>query len=305
MVQYSCRLRYSDFRLEENDMKNLALVFLVACLTACAPAAAASPTADPTATERATPAPTFTPSPTFAATSTPPPGGPCDNPLVPLAIGNHWKYRVTTESGSREYDLRVLERRDSGNILMLVEFADQDKSVQERVVCLDGAIEDFPLFVMDMLFAERLNKFMNTYHDRGLYAPSHAALAENGWALDWEVFYLTEDSAGITNPAGGPGLIFVQSSPIDIVFRMDGSREAVTVPAGEYPQALKVSHDFTVTTTVGSGGGHLIIETTHWYEPYVGLVRAELDKATLSTSQQELSVPMMSILELIEFTPGN
>jgi hypothetical protein len=224
---------------------------------------------------------------------------------VPLVIGSQWKYRVTTESGEREYTLKVLERVDSGNVLMLVEFADQEKSVRERVVCLDGAIEDFPLFVMDMLFADRLNKFMNTYHDRGLYAPAHTSLAENGWAQDWEVFYLTEDDAVIKSPFGPPDLIVGISSPIDIAFRMDGSREVVTVPAGEFPAALKVSHDFTLSATLGASGGHLIIETTHWYEPYVGLVRAQLDKATLSTNGQELSIPMKSILELIEFTPGN
>jgi hypothetical protein len=172
-------------------------------------------------------------------------------------------------------------------------------------VCLEGVIEDFPLFVMDMLFADRLNKFMNTYHDRGIYAPSHATLAENNWILDWEVFYLTEDGALIKNPIGPPDLVIGISSPINIDFRMDGSREPVIVPAGEFPQAMKVSHDFTVSATQGASGGHLIIETSQWYEPYVGLVRAQLDKATLSTNGQKFSVPMTSVLELIEFTPGN
>jgi len=276
------------------------VVFLLA--SACAPAVVPSPVAvsTPTATETSTPIP----SPTFTLTPTPPPDGPCDNPLVPLVIGNQWKYRVTTESGERQYTLQVLERVDSGNILMLVEFADQEKSVQERVVCLNGAIEDLPLFVMDMLFAERLNKFMNTYHDRGIYAPSHASLVENGWVMDWEVFYLTEEGALIKNPIGPPDLVIDISSPIEILFQMDGSRETVNVPAGEFPQALKVSHDFTVSATQGPSGGHLIIETTQWYEPYVGLVRAQLDKATLSTNGQKFSVPMTSILELIEFTPG-
>jgi hypothetical protein len=109
----------------------------------------------------------------------------------------------------------------------------------------------------------------------------------------------------IKSPFGPPDLIIGISSPIDIAFRMDGSHEAVTVPAGEFPQALKVSHDFTVSATLGGSGGHLIIETTQWYEPYAGLVRAQLDKATLSTDLQKMSVPMKSILELIEFTPGN
>jgi len=286
-------------------MRKAALLYFVFILSACAPAVVQTSTPLPKATDTATSTPTPNPSPTFTITPTPAPNGPCDNPLVPLVIGNQWKYRVTTESGEKEYNLKVLERRDSGNILMLVEFGDQDTTVQERVVCLNGAIEGFPLFVMDMLFADRLNKFMNTYHDTGLYAPSHASLAENGWVLDWKVFYLTEEGAQIKNPNGPPDLLIGPSSPINILFHMDGSREAVTVPAGEFPQALNVTHNFTLSATLGSYGGHLTLETTQWYEPYVGLVRAELDSASYTMGGPRLSVPMKSILELVEFTPGN
>jgi len=286
-------------------MKRAAMLILIVVLSACAPDIAESPTPQPQATATQTSTSTPIPTPTSTVTPTPPPNGPCDNPLVPLVIGNQWKYRVTTDSGEREYSLKVLERVDSGNILMRVEFADQEKSVQERVVCLNGVIEDFPLFVMDMLFAERLNKFMNTYHDRGIYAPDHASLAAKNWTMEWQVYYLTEDGARITNPLGPPDLNIGQSAPIDIAFNMDGTREPVSVPAGGFPQALKVSHDFTVSATWGSYGGHLTIETTQWYEPYVGLLRAQVDKASYSIGIQESGIPWNSVLELIEFTPGN
>lgn len=281
-------------------MKKVALFFLVFILIGCAPAPVPSPT--PTVTNTVTPAPTITSSPT--ATPTPVPDGPCDNPLIPLVVGSHWTYRVTTEGGEKIYNLRAVERQDVGNIVTVVEFGDEEQSVQERVVCLDGVIEDFPLFVMDMLFADRLNKFMNTYHDRGIYAPAYTSFAETGWVLDWQAFYLTEDGALIENPMGPPDLVIGSSSPIDLTFQMDGSREAVTVPAGEFPQALKVLHNFTVSGTLGSGGGHLTLETTQWYEPYVGLVRAQVDSASFTTGGQKLSVPWKSILELVEFTPG-
>ena len=289
-------------------MKRAVLLLLVLVLAACVPAAAPSAAPVLIATEKATPPTTMTSVPTFTLTPapTPPPDGPCDNPLVPLAIGNQWKYRVTTDSGEKIYNLNAVNRQDAANILMLVEFGDEEKSVQEQVICSNGAIEGFPLFVMDMLFADRLNKFINTYHDKGIYAPAYASFAERGWVLDWEAYYLTEEGAQIKNPMGPPDLFLLPSSPIDLVFQMDGSQEAVTVPAGEFPQALKVHHEFTVSATLGTGaGGHLIVATTQWYEPYVGLVRARLDKATLFTNGQDLSVPMTSILELIEFTPGN
>ena len=287
-------------------MKKVVFTILVLILTACAPAAL--PSAKPTLTATSTVTPTITPSvtPSPTMTPTPFPNGPCDNPLVPLVIGNHWTYRVTTDNGEKIYNLKAVERRDSGNILMLVEFGDEEKSVQERVVCLNGVIEDFPLFVMDMLFADKLNNFMNTYHDNGIYAPAHASFAETGWILDWQAYYLTEEGAQIKNPMGPPDLFLLPSSPIDLTFQMDGSREAVTVPAGEFPQALKVLHNFTLSATLGTGsGGHLTLDTTQWYEPYVGLLRAQVDSASYTTGGQKLSVPLKSVLELVEFTSGN
>jgi hypothetical protein len=288
---------------EEVEMKRFVFLVLILILTACAPAVLP---ATPTATGTATLVPTLTLTPTSTATMTPTPvpNGPCDNPLIPLAVGNQWTYRVTTDGMEKIYHLRAVEQKDIGNIVTVVEFGDEQQSVQEKVVCLNGVIEDFPLFVMDMLFADRLNKFMNTYHDQGLYAPSYALLADTGWALDWQAFYLTEDIATIQNPLGGDNLSIVQSSEMDLTFHTDGTREAVTVPAGEYPQALKVLHSFTMTATWGSNGGHLIIDTTQWYEPYVGLVRAQVDTASFSMGIQKAGIPWNSVLELVGFTLG-
>jgi hypothetical protein len=236
------------------------------------------------------------------------PNGPCDNPLVPLVIGNHWTYRATTESGEKIYTLRAVERKDIGNIVTVVEFGDGEQSVQEPVVCLDGVIENFPLFVMDMLFGDKLNQLFNTYHDTGIYAPAHPTFVEKDWMLSWEVKYLTEDMAYIKNPIGGSDLVVLQSSPMDLIFETDGTREPVKVPAGEFPQALKVLHTFNLTVTItlptGGTGGLLTLYTTQWYEPYVGLIRAQLDSASLRMGTQEFNVPMKSTVELVEFTPG-
>jgi hypothetical protein len=242
-------------------------------------------------------------------TPTPVPDGPCDNPLVPLVIGNHWTYRAITDNGEKIYNLKAVKRQDSGNILMLVEFGDEEQSVQEQVVCMDGAIENFPLFVMDMLFADKLNKLFNTYHDTGIYAPAHQTFVSNNWKLSWEAKYITEDDAYIKNPLGGSDLVVLQSSPMDLFFETNGTREPVTVPAGEFSQALKVSHTFNLTVTItlptGGTGGLLTLYTMQWYEPYVGLVRAQLNSASLRIGTQEFNVPMQSTVELVEFTYGN
>ncbi len=282
------------------------LLSLVLILTACAPAVTApSPAVVPTST----PLPTATV--TAAPTSTPVPSGPCDNPLLPLTTDNEWTYRVTTESGEALYTLKALNRDDGGNIVINVEFTNQKTGavVVEPVVCLDGAIENFPLFVLDMHFSNYLSDDFNTYHDTGIYAPGYPTLAEQNWSMTWGAKYLTEDYINIKNPMGGSDIVVVQSSFIDLAFETDGTREAVSVPAGDYPQALKVRHStsFPVTLTLPTGGmgGVLTLNTTQWYEPYVGLVRAQVDKASLSFNQQEVTIPVLNLIELVEFKVGS
>jgi hypothetical protein len=290
-------------------MKKGLLLFVTFALTACSAAATPSPRVP--ATDTALPISTATPSPTATPTPTPVPSGPCDNPLVPLAVGNQWTYRAATESGESLFTLKSLERQDAANIVVVVEFTDQknNNTVHEPVVCQDGAIQNFPLFVMDMLFTDYLNKLFNTYHDKGDYAPAYSSFVEQDWVMDWQAEYLTEEGAVIKNPMGGSSLLISQSSPINLSFQMDGSREPITVPAGEFPQAIKVSHSFTLPTTVtlltGGSGATRSIYTTQWYVPYVGLVRAQVDSASLALGVQDISVPLKGSIELTEFMKGN
>ena len=287
-------------------MKNSLFLLCLWLLMACAPVPTPLPTNPPTVTLKptATLTSTFTPAP--SATPSPVPSGPCDNPLVPLVVGNHWTYRATTGNGESIYTLDALERQDDRTIVVLMDFNDltRGQSVQERVVCLDGAIDNFPLFVMDMLFADQLEKLLNTYHESGAYAPPYAFFADKNWIANWESDYLTEDSAVIRNPAFDQSLIISSSSPIALMFQMDGTREPLKVPAGDFPTALKVSHSFELNATIGNSAGVLTVHTTQWYEPYVGLLRAQVDSATLEAYGQSFEISLPSIVELMEYTPG-
>lgn len=285
-------------------MKKILSLVLLLVLAACSPTISVPPTVPPTSTLVPTPTAIVMP------TSTPVPNGPCDSPLLPLMTGSEWTYRVTTESGESLYTLKALNRDDGRNVIIMVEFTDQKNgiTVLEPVVCMDGAIENFPLFVMDMHFSNYLVNYFNTYHESGIYAPSYQTLVENNWSMDWTLKYLTEDYVNIKNPMGGSDLVVMQSSVIDLSFETDETREAVIVPAGSYPQALKAQHSFsipvTLTLSTGGTGGVLTMDTTQWYESYVGLVRAQVDKASLSFNQQEVTVPVVSTIELVEFKAG-
>ena len=283
-------------------MKKISSLFLLLVLTACSANSPMPPTVTPTHT--------VVPTATITPTATPVPNGPCISPFLPLTTGNEWTYRVISGSGESLYTLKTLGRNDGRNIIVMVEFTDQKNNVTvvEPVVCMDGAIENFPLFVMSMYFADYLEKDFNTYHDTGTYAPSYQTLLENDWAMNWDLEYLTEGVAQLKSPMDGQTLSVVESSFINLTFEMDGTREDVTVPAGNYPQALKVLYSFSFPVTLylltESTGSMLAVHTTQWYEPYAGLVRAQVDSASMLLYGQDVDVPMVSTIELVEFKKG-
>jgi hypothetical protein len=290
-------------------MKKAALLCLLLVVTACGTAVPPQPTSTPSPTETSTPVPT----PTVTPTATPVPDGPCDNPLVPLGAGQTWQYRVTTPGGESLYTLKSLDVRDIGNIVAEVEFTDHknDATLRELVVCQQGAIQNFPLYLMSMFFADYLDRILDTVHDTGTYAPAYPTLTGQDWAMDWQAVYLTENAAYLTNPLGGPDIFILESFPVSLAFQTDGSRETLTTPAGTFEQALVVRQSFSLMVSVtdpGSGTGtpgKLTVQTTQWYEPYVGLVKGRIDSVLLATINAEYNAPIESTLELIGYVPGD
>jgi hypothetical protein len=289
------------------------IISLALLLSSCAPAQM-EPTALPTSvplTETALPTETSTSTPEPTATSTPVPNGPCDNPLVPLVTGNQWEYLVSGGQESYPYTLTVGKRADIGNINIYVELLDQkrNRDINELVVCQEGAIDNFPLYVMSMVLSDYLDGILNTYKDSGKYAPSYAYLAQGNWFGAWQSGYLVEEKVSIVDPAGGSSLLLLPNSPIDVWFQAEGKYEPVTVPAGTFPQALVVLNDYTMQIAVTIGGintsGELVIHMKQWYVPFVGLVRAEVTSNSMSLlADQGAGMPIHNVLELTRFTPG-
>jgi len=218
-------------------------------------------------------------------------------------------YRVTTLSGESQFSLTSLGIQHGANIVALVEYSDQKNNlnITKSVICEAGAIVNYPLFVLNMLFSPFLDKYISAYHASGDYAPNYQSLIRDNWGLNWQSSYSTENEAYLGNPTGQADLYIPVDTQIDLYFSLNSARESVTVPAGDFQQALKMTQDVSLPvtlTTAGSGSGigdSLKIEMTQWYEPYIGLLRAQITSATLNGSY---NLPVESTLELVEFTPG-
>jgi len=283
-----------------------ALLLVVLLVSACSPAPTpVLPTETPLP-------PTITPTLTASPTPTAVPDGPCDNPLVPLVTGNEWQYRVSGGSEAADFTLRVLERADIGNINIGVQIIDHkhQREIQELVICDEGTIVNFPLYLMSMLLVDQLKGVLDTYHfhQSGPYAPSYAELAGSGWSYSWKPEYLLEENAYLVNPTGGADLAILSSSPIHLDVRMDGGFQSIDIPAGITQEAILVRVVYQMAVTIVEGGagsaGSLDIHTSQWYVPFVGLVRAQIDSTLLEYYGQVFSAPITSVLELTSFTPG-
>ncbi len=288
----------------------VALVILFVSISACSPGQLFGPTLTATPTITLTPTITATPTNTPTLTATPVPDGPCDNPLLPLGTGDQWTYRVTTMRGESRFRLTSLGIQKGANIVALVEYSDpkNNLTIRDSVICQEGAIVNYPLFVLNMLFSDYLDKYIDTYHESVDYAPNYQSLIQNNWAMNWQAGYLTENEVYLRDPSGGIDLFIPFNTHIELSFYLNSSWESVTAPVGNFPQALKITQDFYLPvtfTTPGSGagiGGSLKIITTQWYEPYIGLVRAQITSAFFNGT---VNLPIEGTLELVEFAPGN
>ncbi len=278
-------------------------------LTACSAGDVSDPVVtipDPTAVSSPTP----TLPPTETPTPTPVPSGPCDNPLLSLRVGNEWLYQSTSPMGTSTQILRVTEWNQDFdlNAIIAMENLDSGITTSDWVTCREGgAIEDFPLFFISMQLGDYLDSVLNTYYQSGLYSPSYAVFAENDWLLNWKARYLTEEGAHFKGLTQSVGLGFGASSPIDLTFETAGEYEPVTVPAGTFPQALKIYFSFKLSTTIStpdlSAGAPLTVRTTQWYAPFIGLIRSQVDSATVELMPgQDSTAPLESVIELIGYT---
>lgn len=293
--------------------------FTLISLFACNPGTSKSPdllSTPPTSTLMASSTLVASPTPSLTSTETPTPtpvpSGPCDNPLVPLATGNTWEYLVRGSGEPAPFTLKALEQQEKGNLTIGVEIIDHKngRDIQEQVICQEGVIVNFPLYLVCMFLVDHLKGVLNTYHvnESDSYAPGYDILFANNWSYAWEPSYLMEEVVFMVNPLGGDDLYVPFSTQIDNSFEATGQFEEIEVPAGIFTNALVITVNYHLPVTIFQGGsgssGSVDLFTTQWYVPFLGLVRAQVDKVNLSYLGQDFLAPISSQVELLSFSPG-
>jgi hypothetical protein len=258
------------------------------------------PTDEGTPTPSLTQTPTDTPSPSPSATGTqetpspsagksPPPGTPagssvaCDNILYPLAAGRWWKYEIVRPDAIAIAEASVLAVE--GNTAS-IDLLDQSRGTHTTfaVSCADGALAGFTAAEIGFLyFPSGTSLIIHTVS--GLLAPDGNELESADWDFAWNTDLLASGRMIVPDPSLGDVELVFQDDPLHIDWRTAGAGaaafESVTVPAGTFPQALKVFADarFDLAVKANVGGQNqllpavLELSSSLWYQPNVGLVK--------------------------------
>ncbi len=179
-------------------------------------------------------------------------------------------------------------------------------TTQTTANCQDGAITDFPLMTLGSLFGNYLAGDIQLTYVSGIFSPSKTDLDAAGWQMEWQGEYLA--SGRVTLSAEGEQTtVTLNKSPVRLSWKNDG-QETITVPAGTYENAYRVKRTSEVEASLNleglTGSGTLTVETIHWFAPYVGLLKSEVESARVSV--MGISFPIEaagSSLELVEYTP--
>ncbi len=286
-----------------------------------------SPTATPTATPAPTetppplpptPTPTLPPSPASlpAGVLVPPPpaeSGPCANVLYPLVVGNQWIYELTSEGETYQISLTVSQVEGNEATLNTLNIG-TGIMTETIVTCDDGAILNFPILMLDFLLGE-VDGSLEIEHIDGVFAPSYQTLDAHSWDYAWTGNYAATGLIEIDDE-GDVITGRLDESPLVMEWHTLGVGEAtldsVTVIAGEFPEAIKLQRKITidVDAQIESEGetmalaATLIVETSLWFEPNQGLLKQEVDQASIAVGGISFPIILDGVIELVEFRPA-
>jgi len=178
---------------------------------------------------------------------------------------------------------------------------------QSTIDCEEGAIKQFPLVTMSTLFGDIMNGSLKMDYVSGLIAPSEATFVANNWDMGWESQYIM--NGNITVEDEGDTLnIVIDDSPVTMKWQTAGTGETVTVAAGTYTNVVKVTREMSMEVSIDAGGmaikSTMLINSTHWFEPYVGMVKMQIDSASMQYQGMTFPVILNESMELVEFRPA-
>ena len=165
--------------------------------------------------------------------------------------------------------------------------------------------------MLDFLLGDVEGTLETEYID-GVFAPSYQTFTAQNWDYAWTGEYVS--SGVIEIEADGDHIIGrLDESPLTMEWHTMGAGEAtlypVTVLAGEFPKAIKIQRSITIDVDVEledegetlALSAVLHVETSLWFAPNQGLLKQEIERASIDVGGISFPIILDGVVELVEF----
>jgi len=247
---------------------------------------------------------------------------PCDNVFYPLVPGNQWVYKVnsnnteemSTPDPNDNSDQIGISVSSVENNKATVDSLDVSSGVitQTIVECENGAIKNFPMLTLSIIFGDQVNGSVEAQYKDGVFAPAETELVDKGWVHTWEGNYVMKGNFAAQDEEDQITLT-ISDSPMHLVWETQGVHEAVEVPAGSFPDAVRVERETEMNISAQLDSGSDVIkvdavlsfQNTLWYDPYIGLLKEDIHSANVKYRGMSFPVVFTGDVELLEFRPAD
>jgi len=219
--------------------------------------------------------------------------GPCYNIFYPLALDNQWIYllQIEGEDGQPEISelgLTVSEVNQSSAILAALDY-DTGIVTQSTADCKDGAILNFPITEMNLVFGEVSGDLQLKYNS-GVFMPSQADFEVENWTNTWETDFT---ASGTINGSFDNETVTIDlaDSSVKMSWQVTERDLTIHIPAGNFHDVVLIKRTLTFEVsslkTILEGevidiSTTLILTSNMWYSPFTGLLKQEIDSATIN-----------------------
>lgn len=230
----------------------------------------------------------------------------CNNVFYPLVPGSQLIYKNQSTDGETQIGLTVSSVEDSQATIDMLDMS-TGIVTQSTVGCDAGAIKSYPLVKLDTLFGDMAEGEMKMDYVSGVIAPAEDTLVANNWAMNWQSEYVMNGEMTFTQE-GKSMTITIDDSPVTMDWRVDSTGQSLTVPAGTFNNVVVVKRDMAMQVSINMGvfpiKSNLTLESTHWFEPHVGMLKMTVDTVTAEFQGMTFPMPTVQVMELIEIHPA-
>lgn len=235
--------------------------------------------------------------------------GPCDNIFYPMALDNQWTYQIQIEGEGRipefsELGLTVAEVNDSSAILAALDY-DTGIVTKSTVDCDNGAIINFPMTELNLVFGEVAGDILLAYTS-GIFMPSEDAFISGGWTNTWKTDF---SASGLISGMfdNNPVTVNLTNSPVSMDWQLSEKDLTLQVPAGIFNDVVLIKRKLTfdISSLKATFEGQvldisttLVINTNIWYAPNVGLLKQDIDSATINLYGINFPIESIGMIEL-------